>query len=210
MPLAKKEAGMVQDCVQVTVEASDESEATVNIRSLTKDSATSVTLEVFVQNEVVSGDGEDLDVPITVTTATAAVTGRQTVESDTVFVPAGSGGIVDYTVEGLSPGSNEICVETPSDEACQTVQVEAEESEVIVTTNVESTGTSGAAVTVDVGNNPVSGGGVVIDSVLTIRVDGEAVESTPINLDPGNSITEQFELTGLSDGDHEICADVPR
>jgi hypothetical protein len=94
---------------------------------------------------------------------------------------------------------------------CVQVTVEATaESEVIVTTNAAPGDANTAEVTVDVGNNPVSGGGVVIDSVLTIRVDGNPVESVPINIQPGSSITESFELTGLSEGEHEICADVPR
>jgi hypothetical protein len=167
---------------------------------------------------------ENEDVQFTITVENTSSTFQQ--RSVNLLAGNSAQGELDVNLPGNTPPSeyqqtftmpaviSDTSITVSAGEASTNVQVQNEDtteniSNLIVTNlSVSQVGPNEASANVTVSNVIESGDGEQLSGTLTVSLDGSQVASESVDLSPAGSQTSTFNLTGMSQGDRNVCAEV--
>jgi hypothetical protein len=149
-----------------------------------------------------NGGAANLPIDLSIT-----VNGTQHIVASNVTIdPGQTTELYQFSLPDLAAGIYEICASPDSDTVCQTVVIKTQANIVpTIITPSKTTCTTPCSLTIDVtweNNGQTSG-----TFVPTITVDNMPTSLLSESLDAETSVITTFTLTGLTTGDHLICAD---
>lgn len=90
--------------------------------------------------------------------------------------------------------------------SCGTITVLAEdESELSLSKSLQSDEPEQITVDYTVSNQTVSGDGETLSADVEIELNGDAVETHGVSLEPGETDSGTYVIEGVGEGEHEVC-----